>query len=65
MLWTDKGKEFYNQNVTDALKDNNKKLYSTENEEKSSIVERFNSTIKKLMSKMFSASDNAIYWENL
>ena len=34
-LWTDKGKEFYNKDVKDLIE-----IYSTENEEKSSIVER-------------------------
>ena len=33
-LWTDKGKEFYNKDVKDLIE-----LYSTENEEKRSIVE--------------------------
>jgi len=33
-LWTDKGKDFYNKNVDQILKQYNIKLYSTENEEK-------------------------------
>jgi len=40
LLWTDKGKEFYNRNVNEVLKQHGIKLYSTENEEKSSVVER-------------------------
>ena len=35
MLWVDKGKEYYNKNVSDLLAKNNIKIYSTENEEKS------------------------------
>ena len=35
-LWTDKGKEFYNKDVKGLVE-----IYSTENEEKSSIVERW------------------------
>ena len=46
LLWTDKGKEFYNKNVNQLLSKKNIKLYSTENEEKSSVVERFNRTYK-------------------
>ena len=42
LLWTDKGKEFYNKNVNQLLSRKNIKLYSTENEEKSSVAERFN-----------------------
>ena len=61
LLWTDKGKEFYNKNVNQLLSRKNIKLYSTENEEKSSVVERFNRTIKQKMWKMFSANNNTIY----
>ena len=39
-LWTDKGTEFYNQQLKAVLTANNVTLYSTENEEKSSVVER-------------------------
>jgi len=39
LLWTDKGKEFYNKNMDEVLKQHGIKLYSTENE-KSSVVER-------------------------
>ena len=38
-LWTDKGTELYNQQLKKVLAANNVILYSTENEEKSSIVE--------------------------
>ena len=39
-LWTDKGTEFYNQQLKAVLAANNVTLYYIENEEKSSIVER-------------------------
>ena len=42
--WVDKGKEFYNKHVKDLIE-----LYSTENEEKSSVVERWISTMKEKM----------------
>ena len=45
-LWTDKGTELYNQQLKAVLAANNVTLYSTENEEKSSIVERWNRTMK-------------------
>ena len=45
-LWTDKGKEFYYKNLKEVLDKRNVKLYSTENEKKSSVVERWNKTIK-------------------
>ena len=53
-LWTDKGKEFYNKDVKDLVE-----LYSTENEEKSSIAERWIRTIKEKMWKYF--TDNNTY----
>ena len=41
-------------------------LHHTQNEEKSSIVERWNKTMKKnKMWKMFSANNNTIYWDKL
>ena len=40
MLWTDKGSEFISKHFREFLKKNKIKLYHTENEEKSSIVER-------------------------
>ena len=65
LLWTDKGKEFYNKNVNQLLSRKNIKLYSTENEEKSSVVERFNRTIKQNMWKMFSANNNTVYFDKI
>ena len=46
-LWVDKGKEYYNKNVLDLLAKNNIEIYSTENEEKSSVCERWNRTIQE------------------
>ena len=53
-LWTDKGREFYNKDVKDLVE-----LYSTENEEKSSIAERWIRTMKEKMWKYF--TDNNTY----
>ena len=50
-MWVDKGKEFYNKDVKDLVE-----LYSTENEEKSSVVERWIRTMKEKMWKYFSAT---------
>ena len=52
-LWTDKGKEFYNKHLKEFLDKHNITLHSTENEEKSSVVERWNRTMKNKMLKMF------------
>ena len=55
-MWVDKGKEFYNRDVQKLVE-----LYSTENEEKSSIVERWNRTMKEKMWKYFSANSTNKY----
>ena len=36
-LWSDKGKEYYDKNIKELLEKNDITLYSTENEEKSSV----------------------------
>ena len=64
-LWTDKGSEFISKHFKEFLKKNSIKLYHTENEEKSSIVERWNKTMKNKMWKMFSANNNTVYWDKL
>ena len=53
-LWTDKGREFFNKDVRDLVY-----LYATENEEKSSIAERWIRTMKEKMFKYF--TDNNTY----
>ena len=39
-------------------------MYHNENEEKSSIVEIWNRTMKKMW-KIFSANNNTVYWDKL
>ena len=53
-LWTDKGREFFNKDVRDLVY-----LYATENEEKSSIAERWIRTMKEEIFKYF--TDNNTY----
>ena len=64
-MWTDKGSEFYNKHLKDLLRKNEIELYSTENEEKSSVVERWNRTIKNRMWKEFTAQGNTVYLDIL
>jgi len=49
--WVDKGKTFYNKDVRELAE-----VYSTENEEKSSVIERWNRTMKEKMFKYFSSN---------
>ena len=60
-LWTDKGKEYCNKNMKELLEKNGITLYSTENEEKSSVCERWNRTIKTRMWKQFTVQGNTLY----
>ena len=55
-VWVDKGKEFYNKHEQKLVA-----LYSTENEEKSCAIEKFNRTIKEKMFKYFSANNTRKY----
>ena len=59
-MWVDKGKEFYNKDVEELIE-----LYSTENEEKSSVVERWIRTMKEKMWKYFTANSTDVYINQL
>ena len=64
-LWTDKGKKYYNKNMKELSEKNGITLYSTWNEEKSSVCERWNSTIKTKLWKQFTVQGNTIYLDIL
>ena len=64
-LWTDKGKEYYNKNMKELLDKNKINIYSTENEEKSSVCERWNRTMKNKMWKQFTVQNNTMYLDML
>ena len=51
-MWVDKCRKFYNKDVQKLVE-----FYSTENEEKSCVIESFNRTIKEKMLKYFSANN--------
>lgn len=57
-LHVDNGKEFYNETVTNLLKNFGIKRYSTYTAMKAAICERFNRTIKNHMWKEFSMNGN-------
>ena len=59
-MWVDKGKEFYNKDVKALIE-----LYSTENEEKSSVVERWIRTMKEKMWKYFTDNNTNVYIDRL
>ena len=45
-IWVDQGSEFYNNHFKQRLKDNEISMYSTYNEGKSVVAERFIRTLK-------------------
>ena len=61
-LWVDQGKEFYNKDVKQVMK--NVKIYSTYGEGKASYVERLNRTLKNMMYKRFTINMNR-KWINI
>ena len=50
-VWVGKGSEFYNRLVKSWLHDNNREMYSTHNEEKYVVAERFVRTLKNKIYK--------------
>ena len=65
MLWTDKGTEFTGKYFRNYLGIKKIIPYYTENKEKSSVVERWNRTIKEKIWKMFTVNNNTVYWDKL
>ena len=58
-IWVDQGSEFYNQSFKDFLKIKNIEMYSTYNERKSVVAERFIRTLKnKIFKHMTTISKN-------
>ena len=61
LFWTDKGKVFLNKPMKELLASRNIEIYWTENEEKLSVVERWNRTIKQWMWKYFTRHRTGVY----
>ena len=64
-LWVDEGTEFYNRTFKKYLEENGIEMYSTHNEGKAVVVERFNKTMKTWMWKYFSANNTTKYLDIL
>ena len=60
-IWVDQGSEFYNQSFKDFLKINNIEMYSTFNEGKSVVAERFIRTLKNKIFKLMTAILKNVY----
>ena len=65
MLWTDIGSEYISKHFKEFLESAGIQLYHIENEEKSSVVERWNKTMKNRTWKMFTTNNNTVYWDKI
>ena len=64
-IWVDQGSEFYNSFSKKWLKDNDITMYSTYNEGKSVVAERFIRTLKNKLYKHMKAVSKNVYYDVL
>ena len=64
-IWVDKGSKFYNNSFKKWLKDNDIVMYSTTNEGKSVIAERFIRTLKNKIYKYMNSLSKNVYIDRL
>ena len=64
-IWVDKGSEFYNASFKKWLQDNDIIMYSTNNEGKSVVAERFIRTLKSNIYKYMSSISKNVYIDKL
>ena len=64
-IWVDQGSELYNKSFKDFLKISNSKMYSTYNEGKFVVAERFIRTLKNKIFKHMTAISKNIYFDAL
>ena len=64
-MWVDQGSQFYNKSFKDFLKINNIKMYSTYNEGKSVVAERFIRALKNKIFKDMTAISKSYYFDVL
>ena len=64
-IWVDKGSEFYNSHFKKWLKGNSIEMYSTHNEGKSVVAERFIRTLKSKIYKYMTSISKNVYIDKL
>ena len=64
-IWVNQGSEFYNAHFKKWLKDNNIEMYSTHNEWKSVVAERFIKTLKNKIYNYMTALSKNVYIDAL
>ena len=64
-LWADRGTEFYNVNVKNVLKRHNVEIYSTYNDPKSVIAERFIRTLRGKIESNYILTQSTVWYDIL
>ena len=64
-IWVDKGSKFYNNSFKKWLKDNDIEMYSTNNEGKSVVAEKFIRTLKTKIYKYMTSISKNVYINKL
>ena len=64
-IWVDKGSEFYNSSMKSWLEKNDIEMYSTYNEGKSIVAERFIRTLKSKIYKYMTSISKNVYIDKL
>ena len=64
-IWIDKGSEFYNRSMKSWLEKNDIEMYSTHNEGKSVVAERFIRTLKTKIYKYMTSVSKNVYIDKL
>ena len=64
-IWVDRGSDFYNASFKKWLRDNDIVMYSTHNEGKSLIAERFIRTLKSKIYKYMTSTSKNVYIDKL
>ena len=64
-IWVDHGREFYNNKFKSFLKENDIEMYSTFNEGKSVVAERFIKTLKNKIYKHMTITGKNVYFNDL
>ena len=64
-IWVDQGSEFYNNSFKDFMKINNIEMYSTYNERKSVVAERFIRARKNKIFKHMTSISKNVYFDVL
>ena len=61
-IWVDKDSEFYNRSMKSFLQKNDIEMYSTHNERKCAVAERFIRTVKNKIINTWSQYQKCVYW---